>query len=190
MGQATWVWLLAMSALVGGCSVSSAVSSGHNTALDSVDLVSMTDLMARSLAAEPRVNEVYAKRGPLNVVCQPVENNLTGEILPAGQAEVFVARVRYLLSKHEPQKFTWVMNRDSYYRLRGRELDVDLGPAPERIQPEYALVARFSSLADESSRRRTEAYLCVYQLTSIRDGAVIWTDKYEVKKTAVKGMLD
>jgi len=32
--------------------------------------------------------------------------------------------------------------------------------------------------------------LCVYQLTSIRDGTVIWTDKYEVKKTAVKGMFD
>jgi hypothetical protein len=170
--------------------VSSAVSSGHNTALDSVDLVSMTDLMARSLAAEPRVNEAYAKRGALNVVVQRVENNLTGEILPAGQAEVFVARVRYLLSKHEPQKFTWVMNRDSYYRLRGKELDVDLGPAPERIQPEYALVARFSSLADEDLRRRSAAYLCVYQLTSIKDGTVLWTDKYEVKKTAVKGMLD
>jgi len=190
MGQGTWVWLLVALALVSGCSVSSAVSSGHNTALDSVDLVSMTDLMARSLAAESRVNEVYAKKGPLNVVVQPVENNLTGEILPAGQAEVFVARVRYLLSKHEPQKFTWVMNRDSYYRLRNRELDVDLGPTPERIQPEYALVARFSSLADEDSRHRSAGYLCVYQLTSIKDGTVLWTDKYEVKKTAVKGMLD
>ena len=184
-------WIaLALGLVLGGCSVSSAVSSGHNTALDSVDLLSMTDRMARSVAAESRVNEAYLRRGPLNVVCQPVENNLTGEVLPAGQAEVFVARVRYLLSKHEPQKFTWVMNRDSYYRLRNRELDVDLGPSPDRIQPEYALTARFSSLTDEDSRRRSAAYLCVYQLASIRDGTVLWTDKYEVKKTAVKGMLD
>jgi len=184
-----WV-LVALTLILGGCSVSSAVSSGHNTALDSVDLVTMTDQMARSLAAEPRVTDAYTKHGSLNVVCQPVENNLTGEILPSGQAEVFVARVRYLLSKHEPQKFTWVINRDSYYRLRQKELDVDLGPAPERIQPEYALVARFSSLADENINRRSAAYLCVYQLTSIKDGTVLWTDKYEVKKTAVKGMLD
>src|SRR4051812_6149902 len=184
-----WV-LVSLMCMAGGCSVSSAVSSGHNTALDSVDLVTMTDQMARSLAAEARVGDAYAKNGPLTVVCQPVENNLTGEILPSGQAEVFVARVRYLLSKHEPQKFTWVMNRDSYYRLRNRELDVDLGPAPERVQPEYALVARFSSLTDENSKRRSAGYLCVYQLTSIKDGTVLWTDKYEVKKTAVKGMLD
>jgi hypothetical protein len=49
-------WILVFLGLMSGCSVSSAVSSGHNTALDSVDLVSMTDRMARSLAAEPRVN--------------------------------------------------------------------------------------------------------------------------------------
>ena len=134
--------------------------------------------------------EAYTKRGPLSIVVQPVENHLTGEILPAGQAEAFTARVRYLLSRHEPGKFTWVMNRDSYYRLRQRELDVDLGPSPEKVQPEYGLVARFSSLTDESSQRRTAAYLCVYQLTSIRDGTILWTDKYEVKKTAVKGMFD
>ena len=182
--------LLSLIFICGGCAVSSAVSSGHNTALDAVDLVSMTEQMARSMSAEPRINEAFAKNGSLNVVCQPVENNLTGEILPSGQAELFVARVRFLLSRHDPQKFTWVMNRDSYYRLRNKELDVDLGPAPERVQPEYALVARFSSLADEDIRHRSAAYLCVYQLTSIRDGSVLWTDKYEVKKTAVKGMLD
>src|SRR5258706_5951918 len=98
-----WI-LVALGLVLGGCSVSSAVSSGHNTALDSVDLVSMTDRMARSLAAEPRVNELYAKRGALNVVCQPVENNLTGEILPAGQAGGFVARVRDLPRQNPPQQ--------------------------------------------------------------------------------------
>src|SRR5258706_13320954 len=109
-----WI-LVALGLVLGGCSVSSAVSSGHNTALDSVDLVSMTDRMARSLAAEPRVNEIYAKRGALNVVCQPVENNLTGEILPAVQGEHFFARVRFPLSKQKPQKFPQVMSCDQYY---------------------------------------------------------------------------
>ncbi len=188
----SWRWLLMgfMSLVLSGCSVSSAVSHGHNTALDSVDLVSMTELMARSIAAERRVAEAYAKSGPLKIVVQPVENHLTGEILPAGQAEAFVDRLRFLLRRHEPAKSDSVMNRDNYYRMRQREMDVDLGPEPGRVQPEYSLVARFHSLADESSKQRTAAYLCVYQLTSIRDGSVIWTDRYEVKKTAVKGMFD
>jgi hypothetical protein len=182
--------ILAFLLLASGCTVATAVSSGHNTALDSVDLVGMTDQMSRSIAGAPQVHEAVAKKGTLTIVVQPVENQLTGEILPAGQAEAFTGRVRSLLSKHAPDRFTWVMNRDAFNRLRQRELDFDLGPSPEKIQPEYALVARFQSLTDESSKRRTAAYLCVYQLTNIKDGTVLWTDRYEVKKTAVKGFLD
>lgn len=175
--------------LAGGCA-RNVLSAGHNTALDSVDLTTMTDQMARSMAAEPRVRQTIERNGPMVVVIQPVENRLTGEVLPAGQAEAFTARVRVLLSQHAPESFSWVMNRDAYYRLRQREMDVDLGPAPDRIQPQYALTARFSSLTDESSKRRTAAHLCVYNLTNIATGELIWTDRYEVKKTAVKGFLD
>lgn len=178
-------------ALVGaGCSVSSAVSSGHNTALDAVDLQTMTTQMARSMAGEERVQRAIAEKGKLVVVVQPVDNRLTGEVLPAGQAEAFTARVRQELSRNAPDRYTWVMNRDAFLRLRAKELDVDLGPDPDRLQPEYALTARFSSLADESSKRRTAAYLCVYELTSLKDGSLLWSDKYEVQKTAVKKFLD
>lgn len=175
--------------LLAGCGT--AVSSGHNTALDSVDLVNMTDQMARSLAGESKVNDaIAAGGGKLTVVVQPVENRLTGEVLPPGQAEAFVARVRYLLSKHARDKFAWCMNRDDFYRLRGREIDVDLGPAPDRVQPEYALTARFLSITNENSKGRTAAYLCRYSLTSLKTGEEIWTDRYEVKKTVMKGFFD
>jgi PBP1b-binding outer membrane lipoprotein LpoB len=181
--------LAALMALLAGCAASTALSSGYNTALDAVDLQTMTDRMARSIAAESRVQDAVVADGKLIVVVQPVENRLTGEVLPGGQAELFTVRVRTLLSKHAPDSFTWVMNRDSFHRLREKERDLDLGPVPDRLQPQYALTARFTSLTDESSARRTAAYLCVYQLTSIRTGAVIWTDKYEVKKTALKDRL-
>ncbi|MGA2496273.1 MAG: hypothetical protein ABSH20_00945 [Tepidisphaeraceae bacterium] len=173
-----------------GCAENTAVSHGHNTALDSVDMVSMTDQMARSMAGDERVRQTIARKGKLVVVVQPVENQLTGEILPAGQAELFTARVRMLLSKHAPESFTWVMNRDAFYRLQARERDLDLGPAPERAQPEFALTATFRSLTDETTKRRTAAYLCVYELTNLNDRTLVWNDRYEVKKTAVKGFLD
>ena len=73
-------------------------------------------------------------------------------MLPAGQADAFTARVRALLSKQAPERYTWVMNRDAYYRLRARELDVDLGPDPDRLQPQYQLSARFTSVTDEYAR--------------------------------------
>ena len=177
-------------ACAAGCA--SAVKAGYSTALDSTDLVAMTDDMAMRIMADPEVQSAIAREGQLRVVVQPVENLMTAEVLPRGPAETFTARVRSLLSRHAPDRFLWVMNRDAFYHLRARELEggLDLGPAPEAVDPRYALTAKFSSLTDESSRRRTSYYLCVYELTNLEDRTLLWTDKYEVKKTTVKGFLD
>ena len=171
-----------------GCA--SAVQAGTNTALDGVDLVQMSDLMAASIMADPDVQAAMEKGGPLKVVVQTVQNEMTAEVLPPGQAEAFTARVRSLLSQQARNRFTWVMNRDAFYRLRGKELDVDLGPAPEAVSPEYALEAKFNSLINDSKSGRSSYYLCVYQLTNLQTRAVLWTDKYEVKKRAARGFLD
>ena len=184
-GLVAWCCLLP---LVGGCT--SAVQSGRNTALDSVDLVQMTDDMAAKIVADPDVQAAIASEGALKVVVQPVENEMTAEVLPKGPAETFTARVRALLSKHAPDRFTWVMNRDAFYDLRGRELDFDLGPSPDAIDPRYALTAIFSSLTNETSKGRSSYYLCRYELTNLQDRTVLWTDKYEVRKRVVKGFLD
>ena len=187
-----FLWLLVFGLgllpLASGCA--SAVQAGHNTALDAADLVQMTDDMSMKILADPDVQAAIERDGKLKVVVQPVENEMTAEVLPQGPSETFTARVRALLSKHAPDRFTWVMNRDTFYDLRGRELDVDLGPSPEAIDPEYALTAIFSSLTNESSKGRSSYYLCRYELTNLKDRTVLWTDKYEVKKRAVKGFLD
>lgn len=181
-------FILCTVCLVGGCA--SAVQAGHNTALDDVDLVQMTDQMAASIAANPAVQQAYTRSGALSIVVQPVENHMTAEVLPRGPAEAFSARVRVLLSKHAPDRFVWIMNRDSFNYLRSRELDVNLGPSPDAIQPNYALVARFYSLTSEDKDRRSSAYLCTYELTNLVNRTVLWTGSYEVKKVAVKGFLD
>ena len=174
--------------LAGGCT--SAVESGHNTALDAVDLQQMTDDMAAKIVADPQVQAAIAKEGQLPVVIQPVENRMVAEVLPRGPAQAFTARVRVLLSKHAPDRFLWVMNRDAFYELRNREVDIDLGPQPERVQPRYALTSIFSSLTKEDPKRRSAYYLCEYQLTDLNGGNLLWTGSYEVKKIAVRQFLD
>jgi hypothetical protein len=161
---------------------------GQRAALDSFDLTQMTDDMAMKIAADPDILMAYNTGGPLKVVVRPVENRLTGEVLPRGEAMLFTARVRTLLSRHAPQMFTWIMNRDAFYDLRSRELEgIDLGPAPEAVNPQYALTATFSSLTDEDAKRRSAYYLCVYELTDLDGRTVLWSGRYEVKKIAVKG---
>lgn len=181
---------LGLTLLSGGCV--SATQGGQSTALDGWDLQRMTDEMAMRIAAAPEVQRAIARAGSLRVVVQPVENHLQAEVLPAGPATAFTARLRGLLSRHNPDSFIWIMNRDAFYALRGRELDgavVDLGPSPEAVNPEYALVARFYSMTDEDRERRQAYYLCVFELTSLADRSVLWSGRYEVKKVAVRGML-
>ena len=179
----------------GGCTADSIVSVGQRSTLDSVDLTTMTDDMAMKIAGDVDVIDEFNTHGPLRVVVQPVTNRLTGEVLPRGQAEVFTARVRQLLSKHARERFTWIMNRESFYRLRSRELEtIDLGPAPdvspEAMSPKFELKATFSSILNEDEKKRSSYYLCVYELTNLESRSVLWSGRYEVKKVAVKGEFD
>jgi hypothetical protein len=187
----TWqvfVWL-GLLAWLGGCS--SAVDSGYNSSLDSIDLQAMTNQMAVSIMASPAVQAEIKANGPLRVVCEPVENRMTGEILPQGQAQAYTAQVRALLSEHNPDQFMWIMNRDEFYALRQSELaGVPLGPSPDAVNPQYALTARFDSLTQENSDVRSSFYLCVYRLTDLDQRRVLWSGSYRVKKVAVKGFLD
>ena len=170
------------------CAQNTAVSHGRSTALDAANLEEMTEQMTGAILKAKGVQSAIANKGKLKVVIQPVENKMIGEVLPRGEKELFIARLRLLLQDRAPNQFAWVVNRDAWYNLRNKE--VDPGPDPNRVQPEYALTARFSSITDESSRHRSSYYLCVYNLTDINTGETLWTDKYEVKKSAVKGFLD
>ena len=180
---------LAGIAPLAGCS--SAVSSGYNTALDSVDLQKMTNDMAAAILASPAVQAEITAHGALRVVCEPVENRMTGEILPRGQAEAYTANIRSLLSEHAPDQFTWIMNRDEYYDLRNQELsNVPLGPNPDAVNPQYALAARFDTLTQVDASHQSDFYLCVYRLTDLDHRTVLWSGEYKVKKQSVKGFLD
>lgn len=184
------ICLLTFLALLSGCA--SATAHGVNPTLSGDDLIQMTDRMAQSIAGDERVQTAIARGdGKISIVVQPVQNYLRGEVIPRGPAEAFTGRVRTLLSTHDPDHFIWVMNRDAFYHLRDRELEgIDPGPSPDAINPQYALTAKFSSLAHVSAKGRTDYYLCVYELTNLHDRTLLWTGSYEVKKQAVKGMLD
>jgi hypothetical protein len=175
--------------LLAGCAT--AVEKGETTALTGFDLVSMTDQMAAGIGSDPEVNAAVAG-GPVSIVVMPVVNELTAEVIPRGQAVAFTGRVRVLLAKNTPGKYTWVMNRDAFYDLQKRERDlrIDAGPSPDRVNPQYALTARFSNIINEDQKRRDSFYLCVFELTSVVDGSILWSGSYEVKKQAVKGFLD
>jgi hypothetical protein len=175
--------------LIAGCGT--ALDTGHNTALDGADLVGMTDQMSAAILANPLVQRAIAQQGPLKVVVEPVTNEMQGEVLPRGAADAFTARLRFLLSRHAPDQFTWIMNLGTFKMLRAQELQtVDLGPPPGEISPDYELTATFTSMASENDRARSDYYVCTFYLNNLKDRKTLWTKAYEVKKRAVKGFLD
>lgn len=181
--------LIAAGPVLAGCGT--AVSAGTSTALSGFDLEEMADQMAQSISADPEVQREIQERGALKVVVLPVENLLTGEVLPQGQARAFTAQVRTLLARARTDNYVWINNRDSYYDMRARELEgFDLGPAPDAMSPEYALHATFRSLANDDKHRRSAFYQAAFSLTDINNRTTLWTDVYNVKKTAVKSFLD
>src|SRR4051812_27552891 len=67
-----------------GCGENTAVSHGKSTALDSANLVEMTEDMTAKILADPEVQSELSKKGKLKIVIQPVENRMVGEVLPRG----------------------------------------------------------------------------------------------------------
>jgi hypothetical protein len=178
-------WIFAVS----GCG--NAVATGTSTALSGYDLEAMAAQMAESIVADPQVQAAIANEGPLRVVIRPVRNELTGQVLPRGQAQAFTAQVRTLLARARTGNFVWINNRDDFYAMRARELEgTDLGPAPDAVDPNYALVATFRSLTSDDKHGRSDFYQAIFQLTDLMEREVLWTDAYNVKKTASRNFLD
>lgn len=181
---------LAVVGILGLAGCSNAVQSGHSTALDSLDLEETSQQMTASILASPQVHEAIEREGALRVVVERVENRMTGEILPRPEAEAFTARIRLALAEKAPDKFVWCLNRETFERLRGSELDNIRGPSPDRVNPRYVLWGHFHSLTHEDSRHRQSSYLCLFELTDLNRSTTLWTGRYEVSKKAVKGMFD
>ncbi|HEY4330181.1 MAG TPA: hypothetical protein VGN88_10635 [Phycisphaerae bacterium] len=177
-----------------GCDTAAVNKDAKTTFLNSDDMVAMTNRMAASIIADQRVQSA-ASAGPLKIVIMPVDN-LTDEIIPGNEKELFVARLQGLLASRPElaNRFVWVMNKKDYEKLRGDEIpESKLGPMEERIQPDYALWAEFRSATNVTRSKRSDVYLCQYKLSKISggaEGAVLWSGEYTTSKEIKKGFLD
>jgi hypothetical protein len=179
-----------------GCNPNSAVNKdAQNSFLKADDLVSMTDQMAQSIIADPYVQKETAQR-PMIIVIKPIVNE-TNEIIRGNTKEMYVARVRTLLSGKPVlrDRFVFVLNKEDYEKLR-REEGMDeaaLGPREERVQPEFVLTGHFYADTEARSNQRSDTYLCVYKLTHLsgpETSVILWEGHYMTHKASSKSFLD
>jgi hypothetical protein len=166
-------------------------SHAKNSFLTDTDLTTMTQQMASAIASDPKIAALTAQH-PITIVLTHVENR-TAEIIPSPGKDIFLARIRGLLS-NQPElraRFAFVLNKQSFELLKTQEGTVgDLGPDADRLVPEYALKATFYTLTSADEKRRSDYYLCSFQLTNIASGEQLWQGQYETKKSVAKGFLD
>lgn len=164
----------------------------RNTFLDSHDLVAMTNKMASAIASDPVIARLTS-HGPIIIVLTPLKNN-TDQIIPRNQGDIFLHRVRALLTAHQSlrREFIFVLNKAAYQRLAaGEQPGVGpLGPDVNRLRPLYALQATFYSDNKVSPKYQSAYYLCTFYLINIRTGQMIWEGTYEMKKAVHSGFLD
>ncbi len=164
----------------------------ESTFLSSHDLIVMTDKMAVAIAANPQIAAITA-RGPMVIVLTNLQN-MTDTIIPRGEGDIFLHRVRVLLEGEADlrRRFIFVLNRETFKELQARQgwSAAQLGPDIRRLQAQYALRAVFYSDTKVAPRYRSDYYLCTYLLTNIRTGQIIWEGSYEVKKAVHGSFLD
>lgn len=157
----------------------------RTTFLNSVDLVNMTDRMARSFTQDDRIGTRSEDDQPWVISIYRVVNH-TNQIIPDRERWMYIGRMRALLAQTDVaqrRNLIWIIPPERW-PIIARELDTPEEPYGLRMDPTHQLTAEFRSLTRTSAAGRSDAYVCSFQLIDLRTGTIAWEDAWEVKRAA------
>jgi hypothetical protein len=157
----------------------------RDSGLQSKDVLQASDKLAMDLLALPELND---SRTQWTIVFDHVDDNTNSRMF-AGNFDVFLQRLRNNLARQGRGRIRIIANRDTFYKLRDRELE--RGPADEFGQgspgqgtgapaardPDFAL----RGVAMDLPNRGTVYYNLQFQLVNLRTREEVWTNQYEVR---------
>jgi PBP1b-binding outer membrane lipoprotein LpoB len=168
----------------------------RSTGVESQDLVSVTDKMARSILAVP---EIVNAQGTPYVILYPVENNTRFPI----NKELFLSRIRAELNSKARGKVRFLIRgagAQADPRMaaleRERELkesgQVTSDPAKDTAGvsqfkgADFFLTGKLEGLSHRTSRGTSDYVLYSFQLIDVRTSVIVWEDKAEIKKQGLE----
>ena len=160
----------------------------RDAGLQSKDVLQASDRLAADLLALPQLEDSQTQ---WTIVFDHVEDT-THSGMFAGNFDVFLQRLRNNLANHGRGRIRIIANRDTFYKLRDKELE--RGPADEFGQgspgqgggtaaplaprdPDFAL----RGVAMDLPNRGTVYYNLQFQLVNLRTREEVWTNQYEVR---------
>jgi len=196
------VSLAAGSALLSGCATDAGVKNPSGvavtemrpdergfvagTGIESQDMVSVTDRMARSILAIPQI--ARAQRPP-SVVLDPVVNNTRFPI----NKDIFLTRIRTQLNSKAVGQVSF-LDREMMKTLeRERELkrsgQVTASSDPNVVEfggADYFLTGKLDGMTTRTSAGTSDYVLYSFRLTDARTSRIVWEDVAEIKKQGLE----
>jgi len=156
------------------------------TGVESQDLVTVTDKMARSILGIAQIARAPVK--PV-IVIDPVVNDTRFPI----NKDLFTDRIRIELNKHAIDRVTFLA-RDRMKALERERALKQSGQVTASSDPnvvefkgaDYFLTGKLGGLTTRTSQGTGDYILYSFQLISARTSEIVWEDSHEIKKQGLE----
>lgn len=156
------------------------------TGVESQDLVSVTDQMARSILSVPAISRAAT---PPRVVLEPVANETRFPI----NRDIFLTRLRTQLNRNATGRVTFLARENMAALERERQLKQD-GLVTASADPnvvefrgaDFFLTGRLQSISTRTSAGLSDYILYSFQLIDARTSEIVWEDAAEIKKQGLE----
>ncbi len=156
------------------------------TGVESQDLVSVTDKMARSILAIPEISR--AQTAP-RIVLDPVVNDTRFPL----NKDIFNDRIRIELNKHSLGKVRFLA-RDRMKTLEHEREMKQSGQVTAAADPsatefrgaDYFLTGKLAGMTTKTSAGTSDYVLYSFQLIDARTSEIVWEDSAEIKKQGLE----
>ena len=194
--------LVASSAILAGCATSAGVQNPAGvpvtemrpdergfvagTGIESQDLVSVTDKMARSILGIPQIARAQV---PPSIVLDPVVNNTRFPI----NKDMFLTRIRVMLNSKAAGQVSF-LDREMMKTLeRERELkrsgQVTASADPNVVEfggADFFLTGKLEGNTTKAAAGISDYVLYTFRLTDARTSRIVWEDFAEIKKQGLE----
>lgn len=156
------------------------------TGIESQDLVTVADKMARSIVGIPQIASAAA---PPVVVLDPVDNQTRFPI----NKDIFLTRIRVQLNSKAAGKVVFLA-RDRMAALEHERKMKQEGGVTANSNPnvqefkgaDYFLTGTLQGLSTRTKAGTSDYILYAFQLIDARTSAIIWEDSAEIKKQGLE----
>lgn len=156
------------------------------TGIESQDLVTVTDKMARSILGIP---EIANARTTPRVVLEPVVNETRFPI----NKDIFLTRIRTQLNSRAGGKVRFLARENMAALEREQRLKQDglvtASQDPNVVQfrgADYFLTGKFQGLSTRTSQGHSDYILYSFQLIDAATSEIVWEDAAEIKKQGLE----